>query len=409
MRTFLILLCILLVLGGCGTSDQAQQPIDTPTPSPTVTAVPTPTPTSSLIRPATIIQAVETFMADFDYECQNLVQVGETYMTPDSMLAVLRGTYLHGCIVAEQLHLAQLDFKDGGYQVINLYPGEEQATGFHPNVVNINGETIIWATLTDLQSQELRVYYDSGAYETVPIDGDSAIFRFKRGVKVTKLALLNANGEEISSMTVQGDALLPLANITHSIGAQIHPMTGEVLGVSGYPEVPDESSKTALTDAIQNAGLLQSRSDFTLISAKEYSERLYACISYSRNTQTVYELIIAELTLEGEIDILGFCEFAPPDAEGFKMYSTAIENDIICWTLLNETRSDGTNAVLMDFNSFAFHWDNGDRQEDAVVDRFFIYTNRHVPLPSGCTPIVNGQELSALSSNITRAEFHPIQ
>ncbi|MBQ3258113.1 MAG: hypothetical protein IJA67_11990 [Oscillospiraceae bacterium] len=91
------------------------------------------------------------------------------------------------------------------------------------------------------------------------------------------------------------------------------------------------------------------------------------------------------------------------------MYSTAIENDIICWTLLNETRLDGANAVLIDFNSFAFHWDNGDRQEDAVVDRFFIYTNRHVPLPSACTPIVNGRELSALSSNITRAEFQAIQ
>ena len=406
MRTFLILLCILLCLGGCGTSDQTQQPLDTPTPSPTVTAVPTPTPTSSLMQPATILHAVETFMQGYDYQCEQLVQVGETYMTPDSMLAVLRGTYLHGCIMVEQLHLAQLDFKDGGYQVINLYPGEEQTTEFHPNVVNINGETIIWATLSDLQSQELRVYYDSGAYETVPMGGDSAIFRFKRGVLVTKLAPLTANGEEVTSMTVQGDALLPLANITGSIGAQIHPMTGEVLGVSGYPDAPDESSKTALTDAIRNAGLLQIRSDFTLIAAKEYSERLYACISYPRNAQTIYELIIAELTLEGKIDILGVCEFAPPDAEGFKMYSTAIENDIICWTLLNETRLDGGNAVLMDFNSFAFHWDNGDCQEDAVVDRFFIYTNRHVPLPTGCTPIVNGRELSDLSSNITRVNFN---
>jgi len=84
------------------------------------------------------------------------------------------------------------------------------------------------------------------------------------------------------------------------------------------------------------------------------------------------------------------------------MYSTAVENDIICWTLLSETRPDDNGVVPMDFNMFRFYWDNGESKDDYVIDRFFIYFNRHVPLPTRCVPIVNGEEVTALSSSITR-------
>ncbi len=406
MRKILISLCVLLCLSGC-IEPVPQQTDVTPTPSPEITLSPTPEITSTTT--ANILTAVDDFMAGFGYESKEMIQVGETYMTPDYMLAVIRGTYLHGCIAVEQLHLAHLDFRDGGYRVINLYPGQEDPTyGFYPNAVNINGETIIWTTLNSLQSQEMQVYYGSGAYDTVPMDGDSAIFRFKRGVQVTKLVPIDTNGEEITGLTAQGDSLLPLANITHSIGAQIHPMTGEILGVCGYPEAPDEGSKIALTDALQNAGLLQGRDQFSLVAAKEYSGKLYACIHYTRNGKEVYELVIASLTIEGNIDILGVCEFAPPDQSGYKMYSTAFGNDILCWTLLGETRPDGNQTVLMDFNEFRFYWDSEDFHSDMVVDRFFIYMNRHTPLPIRCVPLVNGYEMRELSSSITRVDFHKI-
>ncbi len=409
MKKLLILLSILLCISGCDSS-QTAPPTETPTPTPEVTAAPPPTPEASSTAAVTILQAAEQFMTDYGYACSNVTQLGETYMTPEYMMAVIRGTYTDGSGTVEMLHLAHLDFKDGGYQVLNLYPGEEDtAMGVHFNVININGETIIWTTVSDaLQSNQLRVYYGSGAYEDVPIANEASIFRFKSGVDVVKLAPLDANGGELSALTAEGDALTPLANITHSIGAEIHPMTGEVLGLCGYPKAPDSQSNDALTDAMETAGLLNSRSDFTLIAAKEYSDRIYSCITYTRNGQTVYELIISTLTVEGNIDIQGICEFAPPTEQGYAMYSTAIENDIICWTLLNETRLEGSNPVLMDFNAFRFYWENGDSKDDLVVDRFFIYTNRHVALPTQCAPIVNGAEVSALTQTITRVNFSPL-
>ena len=408
MKKLLILLCILLCISGCDSSQPAP-PTETPTPTPEVTAAPTPTPEAFSTSAVTILKAAEQFMTDYGYECSNITQIGETYMTPEYMMAVIRGSYTDSSGTVEMLHLAHLDFKDGGYQVLNLYPGEEDtAKGFRPNVINLNGETIIWTTLDTSQSQELRVYYGSGSYDTVPMVGDCAIYRFKSGVEVVKLAPLDTNGEELSALTAEGDALTPFANITHSMGAQIHPITGEVLGLCSYPTAPDTESKAALTNAMQSAGILDSRSDFSLIAAKEYSDRLYACITYTRNNQSVYELVISELTIEGEIIVLGVCEFSPPTEKGYQMFSTAIENDIICWTLLNETRLDGYESVLMDFNAFRFYWENGDTKEDLVVDRFFIYVNKHVPLPITCIPIVNGNPVDALSSGITRVSLQKV-
>lgn len=406
MRKLLILLSILLCLSGCSPS----VPTETPTPTPEVTAAPTPSPEMFTTPTENILSAATKFMFENGYETDKIVQLGETYMTPDYMMAVIFGTYYKDGITYDKLHLAHLDFKDGGYQVINMYPGEEdKVQGFYPNVININGETIIWTTVgNELQSNELRVYYGSGAYEDVPISNEAAIYRFYNGVVITKLAPLNSNGEEIPQLTAHGDALLPLANITHSMGVQVHPITGEILGVSDYPTAPDTESQIALTNALRNAGLLSSRSDFSLLAAKEYSGKLYACITYTRNTKLVYELIIAALTIEGNIDILGFCEFGAPDESGYNMYSTAIENDIICWTLLNETRLDYDHQVLMDFNGFRFYWENDDFKEDLVVDRFFIYVNRHVPLPTRCVPIVNGHELRDLSKNTTRVAYTPL-
>ena len=404
MRKFLILLSLLLCFSGCSPSE----PTETPTPTPEVTASPTPSPATFTTPTENILSAATKFMFENGYETDKIVQLGETYMTPEYMMAVIFGTYYKDGITYDKLHLAHLDFKDGGYQVINMYPGEEdKVQGFYPNVININGETIIWTTIgDDLQANKLRVYYESGSYEDVPITNEAAIYRFYNGVVITKLAPLDANGEEISYITFRGDALQPLANITHSMGVQVHPMTGEVLGVCDYPTVPDIESKIALTDALQKAGLLNSRADFTLLAAKEYSGRLYTCISYTANGEIVYELVVGALTVEGNIEILGTCKFAPPTEKGYQMYSTAIENDIICWTLLNEMRLEGETSVLMDFNAFRFYWENGDPKDDLVVDRFFVYVNRHVPLPTRCVPIVNGKEIGGLASQITRVEFN---
>lgn len=409
MRQLFIALCILLCLNGCTASDPAQ-PQDTPTPTPEVTATPSPTTDADSTPTYNILSAASKFMYENGYETDKMVQVGETYMTPEYMMAVIFGTYYKDGIFYDQLHLAHLDFSNGGYKVINMYPGEEdQSIGFNPNVININGETIIWTTVSDaLQSNQLHVYYGNGAYDIIPITNEAAIYRFKNGVEVTKLAPLDANGNEIATLTATGDALIPLANITYSISAKVDPMTGEILSVSGYPEAPDTESKAALTDAMQTAGLSDSRGDFSLLSAKEYSGRLYACITYTRNDQPIYELVISDLTIEGEIIVLGVCEFAPPTDRGYKMYSTAIENDIICWTLLNETRLDGYESVLMDFNAFRFCWENGDTKDDLIVDRFFIYVNKHVPLPITCIPIVNGNPVDELAAGITRVSSQSV-
>lgn len=405
MKQLILLLCLLIYLGGCD-SDSAD--IIEPTPTVEVTATPTPTPTTAPSQPANILTAVEEFMTTHGFASTNVEQVGETYMTTDYMMAVIRGTYSDGSNETAALHLAHLDFGDGGYRVVNMYPGKEDLTnGFYPNVVNLNGNMVIWSALHEtFTSEQARLYYADGTYGEVALSGNSAVYRFNKGVSITKLVPLDTNGEEISALTFEGDALSPLANITHSMGARFHPMTGEIIDVCGYPTAPDLESKTALTDALQNAGLLQGRRDCEVIAAKEYSDRLYTAIAYTQNEETVYELVISDLTIEGEIDILGVCAFAAPNENGFHMYSAAIDNDIICWTLLNETRAHGAEQVLMDFNSFRFYWENGDSKDDLIVERFFIYTNRHVGLPTKCVPIVNGEELTSLNQTITRVQFN---
>ena len=412
MKRIIILLCLSLLLSGCSIADTQQEA--TPGPSDEIPLSAFPAPTSAISQPVSILSAVEEFMIDYGYECDDLMQIGETYMTPDYMLAVIQGTYIDSDKAVVQLHLAHLNFADRKYQVVNLYPGNiDQSKGLYPNVVNLNGETVIWTTLNPsadkrLHTEQVRIYYSDNTYETVPMVGDSAVYRFKNGVQVTKFAPLNENGEEIAALTASGEALQPLANITNSIGAQLHPLTGEVIGICGYPTAPDMESTAALDKALQESSLLESRSEHKVVAAKEYSGRLYACITYTRNDTTVYELIVANLTIEGKIQILGVCEFTPPTEKGYQMYSTAIDNDVICWTLLNETRLSGTNSVLMDFNAFRLYWENNDYKDDLVVDRFFIYVNKYISIPTKCAPIINGNTADTLSSDIINVIFRPV-
>lgn len=348
------------------------------------------------------------------YECKNLAQLGETYMLSDYTLAVISGTYEKNGNTVDAVHLAHLDFENTQFRVINLYAGQAaQEGGYYPNTVSINGRTVIWTTCTPSADEAsrfnyLRLYLNNGSMEEMPVIGESAVYRLTSGDTVNRIVPVTRQLIELSQWEYGREYLVPTIYITHGNNAKIEPITGEILSVSDYPEAPDAESKAALNAAMQTAGLLDSRGDFSLLSAKEYSGRLYACITYTRNNQTVYELVISDLTIEGEIIVLGVCEFAPPTERGYQMFSTAIENDIICWTLLNETRLDGYESVLMDFNAFQFCWENGDTKDDLIVDRFFIYVNKHVPLPITCIPIVNGNPVDALSSGITRVSFQKV-
>ena len=362
----------------------------------------------------TILSAVEAYMGNRGYECRELVQLGETYMLSGYVLSVVSGEYVNDGEEIKQVHLVHLDFENTAYSVINMYPGQSaQAGGYYPNMVNINGRTVIWTVHNEPDDaasryNHLRLYLSDGRTENMPMIGVSSVFRLESGDQISKIVPVNAENREITEWGYTEESLTPLANITYGNGAELDPMTGKVVSVDSYPEAPDTDSNNMLKAALVESGLMSERTNYSLISAKMYSGRLYACISYVRNGNPVYELVIAKLTIEGNIVILGVCEFDAPGESGYKMYSTAIENDIICWSLLNETRMDGNESVLMDFNAFRFCWGNGEYQDDIVVDRFFIYVNRHVTLPEKCAPIVNGNEVNELTSNITRVYYNPL-
>lgn len=344
-------------------------------------------------------------MEQHGYTCTQMQQLGDSYLLSGYQLAVLSGTYVRDGQTIQGLHLAHLEFKNGQYQVLNLYPGKQPTeAGFYPNTVNINGRTVIWTACGSdtMNCASLRLEFTDGEVMQIPIGGESAVYRLENGDVLNKITPVSENQEILNELAYDAEALIPLVNVTYGNDAQIDPITGEVLTISGYPEAPDEDSKRALTEALLESGMMAERTNYALLSAKGYSGKVFACIYYTRNGETVYELIISELTTEGYFNIIGICEFTPPEENGYRMYSTAVENEIICWTLLNENRPDGNDTVPMDFNAFRFYWDNGEFKDDYVMDRFFIYFNQHIPLPIKCAPIVNGMELSELTDVVTR-------
>lgn len=400
-RIALLLICVLLCLVGCGTSSE-----ETATPSPTVevTATPEPAP-SATPQPVSILASAEEYMEQRGYSCSQMRQLGDSYLLSGYQLAVLSGVYERDGREQQMLHLAHLEFANGEYKVLNLYPGNAPSdAGIYPNLVNINGRTVIWTACAgeNMNYTSLRFAFADGTSEDVPIAGQAAVYRLESGQELVGIVPVTEEQTALQELAFDGDALTPLVNVTYGNEMEIDPMTGAVVMICGYPEAPDEDSKRALTDALLETGMMAQRTNYSLLSAKEYSGKVFACITYTRNGETVYELIISKLTLEGYFEIIGVGEFAPPQDAGYRMYSTAIENDIICWTLLNETRSDDNRVVPMDFNAFRFYWENGETKDDYVMDRFFVYYNRHVPLPTRCVPIVNGEEISELAGNITR-------
>lgn len=397
----LLLICMLLCLAGCGeTSAETEQP----SPYVEVTVTPDIVP-SATPQPVSILASAEQFMEQYGYACDQMQQLGDAYLLSGYQLAVLSGTYEKDGQEMQGLHLAHLQFENGQYRVLNLYPGKQPAeAGIYPNVVNINGRTVIWTACgtEKMNYPFLRFDFAGGTSEHLPIAGQAAVYRLESGQVLSGIVPVNEEQIALNELAFGAEALTPLANVTYGNEIEVDPMTGEVLTICGYPEAPDEDSKRALTEALLESGMMAERTNYALLSAKGYSGKVFACITYSRNGEAVYELIISELTLEGYFDIIGVCEFQPPEEDGYRVYSTAVENDIICWTLLGETRPDGNSAVPMDFNAFRFYWDNGETKDDYVVDRFFIYFNRHVPLPASCVPLVNGEEVSELAGNITR-------
>lgn len=396
-----MLLCLLLCLTGCGTSSEAAA-----TPSPTVEVTATPQPaTSATPQPVSILASAEEYMEQHGCTCSQMRQLGDSYLLSGYQLAVLSGVYERDGSEQQMLHLAHLEFENGQYRVLNLYPGKQPTeAGICPNVININGRTVIW-TACDTERMNysaLRFEFADGTTEDVPIGGVSAVYRTESGQELVGIVPVNAEQTCMDELAFGVDVLTPLVNVTYGNEIEVDPMTGNVVMICGYPEAPDEDSKIALTDALLESGMMAERANFELLSAKEYSGKVFACITYTRNGESVYELIISKLTLEGYFEVIGVAEFAPPTDAGYEMYSTAIENDIICWTLLNETRHDDNGVVPMDFNMFRFYWENGETKDDYVMDRFFVYYNRHVPLPTRCVPIVNGEEVTELAGNITR-------
>ena len=395
------LLCLLLCLAGCG-----EPPAESAAPTPTMQATQTPAPTPAATQKSvSVVAAAEQYMEQRGYSCGQMRQLGDVYLLSGYQLAVLSGTYERDGLGIQKLHLAHLEFANGEYQVLNLYPGNAPTeAGIYPNLVNINGRTVIW-TACDTENMKytsLRFGYGDGTSEDVPIGGQAAVYRLESGQELTEIVPVTQGQTTLDELAFGADVLIPLVNVTYGNEAEVDPMTGDVLVICGYPKAPDEDSKRALTEALLESGLMAERANFELLSTKEYSGKVFACITYTRNGEAVYELIVAKLTLEGYFDIIGVGAFTPPTDTGYRMYSTAVENDIICWTLLSETRPDDNGVVPMDFNMFRFYWENGEVKDDYVVDRFFVYYNRYVPLPTRCVPIVNGEEVTELSSSITR-------